>query len=88
MIVVCSTLEPFRTWTYDATPVWLRHIVVSAYTMLLPDPRSPDDLLPIANTEGNPYGINVFLEQEVEETKVRRSLESGFGFGVISRTTG
>src|SRR5205085_1841802 len=42
------------------------------------------DLAPIAYTGGNPYGINVFLEQEVEEAKVRRSLQmirdAGFGW--------
>ncbi len=84
VILVCSTLEPFRTWTYNATPVWVRHFLVSQYTRLLPDTRSDDDLRPIANTGGNPYGINVFLEQEVEEAKIRRSLEmirdAGFGW--------
>ena len=30
---------------------------------------------PMAYTGLNPYGVNTFLEQEVEEAKVRRSLQ-------------
>ena len=41
--------------------------------------------LPIAQTGVNPYGVNVFLEQEVEEAKIRRilSMIKGAGFGWI-----
>jgi len=31
--------------------------------------------VPIAHTSQNPYGVNTFLEQEVEEAKIRRSLQ-------------
>ena len=40
--------------------------------MLQPDTRPS---LPIAHTHVSPYGINVFLEQEVEPEKRARSLE-------------
>ncbi len=33
------------------------------------------DLTPIAHTGVNPYGVNVFLEQEVEDWKLQRSME-------------
>ncbi|MSP14456.1 MAG: hypothetical protein EXR62_16070 [Chloroflexi bacterium] len=34
-----------------------------------------DPMVPILQTGVNPFGVNTFLEQEVEESKVRRSLE-------------
>ncbi|MBI2845493.1 MAG: hypothetical protein HYX86_02995 [Chloroflexi bacterium] len=38
-------------------------------------PLNTADLVPVANTGVNPYGVNTFLEQEVEEEKIRHSLE-------------
>jgi len=41
-----------------------------------------DDLVPVANAGANPYGVNVFLEQEVESAKREQSVqmiaEAGF----------
>ena len=37
--------------------------------------RTTADLSPMKYADVNPFGVNTFLEQEVEETKVRRSLE-------------
>jgi len=33
------------------------------------------DMVPIAHTDVTPYGVNVFLEQEVEDWKLQRSME-------------
>lgn len=47
-------------------------------------PLSTADLVPVAHSGVNPYGVNTFLEQEVEEEKIRRTLEmirdAGFGW--------
>ena len=46
-----------------------------------PQPKT-DDLAPVANAGMNPYGVNVFLEQEVEPAKREQSVqmiaEAGF----------
>ena len=38
-------------------------------------PLETEPYLPIAYTSKNPYAVNTFLEQEVEEAKIRRSLQ-------------
>ncbi len=61
-----------------------RHFVVALQSALTAQPVATADLVPIAYTSGNLFGVNTFLYQEVEEEKVRRSLamikEAGFGF--------
>jgi len=42
---------------------------------LMQPPPETEPYLPIAHTSQNPYGVNTFLEQEVEEAKVTRSLQ-------------
>jgi hypothetical protein len=68
----------------DASPLALRHRAVALYTLLLPPLEGTADLAPMDHLEATPYAINVFLEQEVEEWKMRRSLEmireAGFGW--------
>jgi hypothetical protein len=53
-----------------------------AYLRLTQPPPRTDPLVPIAHTGVSPYGVNTFLEQEVEAAKVERSLqwiaEAGF----------
>src|SRR5437867_1900364 len=84
LLVVIVAHEPLRSWLFDVTPLPARHAAVAAWTALLPEGDETADMVPVAHTGGNPYGINVFLEQEVEEAKVRRSLEmireAGFGW--------
>ena len=53
----------------------LKHSLISFYGQLVSRPHSIADLVPIANADVKPYGINVFFEQEVEEAKIRRSME-------------
>src|SRR3990172_7983007 len=45
-------------------------------------PLATADLMPVAYTSANPYGANTFLEQEVEEWKLRLTLEMLRGAGV------
>jgi hypothetical protein len=77
-------IDGLRGLVVDEAPLRLRHAVVAAWSSLAPDPGDTADLVPVRHVGGNPYGINVFLEQEVEETKLRQSLEmihaAGFGW--------
>ena len=61
-----------------------RHELTAAGSRLSPPVANTADEVAIAHTSGNPYGINTFLYQEVEEEKIRRSLaaikEAGFGY--------
>ena len=59
----------------------LRNDLVSVYSSLVARETQTADLVPIAHTDVNPYGINVFLEQEVEEWKIRRTLEMAHDAG-------
>ena len=65
--------------------VEFKHRLIAIYGWTLLDiPHDTADLVPIANADVRPYGINVFFEQEVEEAKIRRSMEliraAGFGW--------
>ncbi len=72
----------------QAASQWLdmetRNDLMALATSLEMRPTNTADLVPIAHTGVNPYGVNVFINQEVEESKVRRSLEAirdaGFGW--------
>jgi hypothetical protein len=83
-LVVVLGVGDVRERLVDAAPLALRHKAVALYTLLLPPVDGTDDLAPMDHLEANPYAVNVFLEQEVEEWKIRRSLEmihdAGFGW--------
>lgn len=87
VMALVALVEPLREFLFDVTPLTWRHRAIAAYTQLLPNPGDTADLEPMAHIGGSPYAINVFLEQEVEEAKVRRSLEliKGAGFGWIKQ---
>lgn len=59
-------------WTGETE---LKQQVVAVYSEVTQRRIETQDLLPIAHTGLNPYGVNVFLEQEVEDWKLRRSME-------------
>ena len=63
-------------WTGEEDPI---EQVKGAGALLLlrltQPPIETKPFVPIAHTGVNPYGVNTFLEQEVEEEKVRLSLE-------------
>jgi hypothetical protein len=62
----------------------LRNRLLGIYTGLTARPTQTADLAPIAHTDGPPVGVNTFLEQEVEEAKLRRTLalvrDAGIGW--------
>jgi len=62
----------------------LRNRLLAVYTRLTARPTQTADLAPIAHTDGPPVGVNTFLEQEVEEAKLRRTLalarDAGIGW--------
>jgi hypothetical protein len=63
-------------WLVDHTgETELKYQVVGLYSQLFQRAIDTRDLVPIAHTDVNPYGVNVFFEQEVEEWKLRRSME-------------
>ncbi len=57
---------------------------LALYTSATSRVPATDDMAPVAHTGVNPFGVNVFLEQEVEESEIRRTLqmikEAGFGW--------
>jgi hypothetical protein len=66
---------------------WVRDVqneVLAVYGRLTAPTFDTADYTPMPYTGMNPYGINTFLEQEVEEWKVRQSLamirDAGFGW--------
>lgn len=71
--------DPLRQWLADATgeedfTYQLKALGYQGVALAQPPPQTADDV-PVRYNDGSPFGINTFLEQEVEEPKVRRSLE-------------
>lgn len=62
-------------WTGEEDPEWqlkgLGYLAISA----LQPPYDTADFAPLRYTDLDPFGVNTFLEQEVEESKVRQSLQ-------------
>jgi polysaccharide biosynthesis protein PslG len=76
--------QTFWSLTGEEEPVsQIRGMVELGGNLIRPMPRT-DPYVPINHTHENPYGINVFLEQEVEVAKRDRQLqmiaEAGFGW--------
>ncbi len=61
-----------------------RNDILAWYTGLLAAPINTADMTPMREAGMNPFGVNVFLEQEVDEDKIRQSLQmardAGFGW--------
>ncbi|MBI4319521.1 MAG: hypothetical protein HY675_13620 [Chloroflexi bacterium] len=68
----------------DLIGVEARDQLVGIYLGLTSRTPNTADLAPMDNTGLNPFGVNVFLEQEVEEIQIRRTLQmikdAGFGW--------
>ncbi len=56
-------------------PGELRNRLLAAGTPFLAPSLDTADLSPIAHTSLSPYGVNTFLEQEVDEAKLRQTLQ-------------
>jgi len=61
----------------------MRGVVEYAITLTRPQPNT-QPMVPIAHTNVNPYGVNTFLQNEVERAKIDEQLrmidEAGFGW--------
>ena len=63
-------------WTGEEDPIeQIKGVGALLLLRLTQPPIETKPFAPIAHTGVNPYGVNTFLEQEVEEEKVRLSLE-------------
>ncbi|MBI4789440.1 MAG: cellulase family glycosylhydrolase [Chloroflexi bacterium] len=62
-------------WTGEEDPEWqLKGLYYLALSALQPA-HETGDFAPLKYTDLNPFGINTFFDQEVEEAKVRQSLQ-------------
>ena len=87
-VVLLLTQPAWRAFLFGVTGeesllAQLRGGVEWAGNLTRPKPET-EDFAPVAHAGGNPYGVNVFLEQEVEPAKreqsVRMIAEAGFGW--------
>ncbi len=73
-----------RRYVADLLGVRLKNQILALYTLITAAPVETDDLAPIANVSLPPFAVNVFLDQEVLEANVARSLDlvqaAGFRF--------
>lgn len=76
-----------RRAVVEPIPIEIRHAIIAQLTIFTDREPWTDDYRPIAHAGMNPYAVNVFLEQEVEEQKVRRSMRmiSDAGFRYIKQ---
>ncbi|MCJ7668753.1 MAG: hypothetical protein MUP04_10860 [Anaerolineae bacterium] len=71
-----STYNFLRHWTGEESfKEQIKGLGALLILRLTQPPLETEPYLPIAHTSQNPYGVNTFLEQEVEEAKIRRSLQ-------------
>jgi len=76
------TRDPLFDWTGESRPLaQTKALLDLVYSALRPPPDTAD-YAPVAHAGLNPYGVNTFLEQEVEPAKreqsVRMIAEAGF----------
>ncbi|MBI3914390.1 MAG: cellulase family glycosylhydrolase [Chloroflexi bacterium] len=70
-----SVRQTIADWTGEEDPEWqVKGLYYLALSFIQP-PRDTADFAPMKYADVNPFGVNVFLEQEVEEAKIRRSLQ-------------
>jgi len=67
--------QTLADWTGEEDLEWqVKGLYYLALSFLQP-PYATADFAPMKYADVNPFGINVFLEQEVEDAKIRKSLE-------------
>ena len=79
LLLLAACQSSFSTWLFTRTGEedllpQARGMGQLMANVLHPQPRTAPDA-PIAHADVNPFGINVFLEQEVEEWKREKSLQ-------------
>jgi hypothetical protein len=77
VILLASPAQDYlRRWTgEEETLEQLKGLGALLILRLTQPPLETEPYVPIAQVGLNPYAVNTFLEQEVEEAKVRRSLQ-------------
>ncbi len=70
-----SIQQTLADWTGEEELEWQIKGLYYLGVSLLQPPYDTADFAPMKYTDVNPFAINVFLEQEVEEWKIRKSLE-------------
>jgi len=71
-----STRNLLRNWTgEESLKEQVKGLGALLILRLTQPPLETEPYVPIARTSQNPYAVNTFLEQEVEEAKIRRSLQ-------------
>ena len=74
--LVAATSAQGNRWLEDQTgETVLKEQVQNVIVQSVQRPRNTADIVPVAHAGVYPYGANVFFEQEVEEWKLRRSME-------------
>src|SRR5512135_2784038 len=75
VLMPTSLHQLLSDWTGEEDLDWqIKGLGYLALAMVQPSHQTAD-FAPMRYTDLNPYGVNTFLEQEVEEAKVRRSLQ-------------
>ncbi len=70
-----SIHQTLADWTGEEDPEWQIKGLYYLGMALLQPPNDTADLAPMKYTDVNPFAINTFFDQEVEESKVRQSLQ-------------
>ncbi len=73
-----------RHYVADLMGVQVKNDILATYSLITAPDVQTDDLAPMANADEPPYAVNVFLDQEVLDQNVGRSLDlvkqAGFHF--------
>src|SRR5919109_5295336 len=67
--------QTLADWTGEEDPTWQLKGLYYLGASLLRPPYDTADFAPMKYTDVNPFAINTFFDQEVEEAKVRKSME-------------
>lgn len=71
---IIATQDAVRHTVADALGVGLKNDIISVYSLATAPPTDTDNLAPIRYDNVAPYAVNVFLDQEVQTSSVRRTL--------------
>lgn len=72
VIFHAALARALEDWTGEAE---FRQQIEGLVLQAIPRAVNTEDMVPIAHVGVNPYGVNTFFEQEVEEWKLRKSME-------------
>src|SRR3990172_1819555 len=75
LVLLGIFVPPVRTVIAEVLGDETSNNIVALFSTVTARPTDTRDMVALPHTGTSPYGINVFLQQEVEERKVRRTLE-------------